>query len=412
MMRHQLLSAFPVLASSPKSFSNFPNTITILRLNCPHKLLISHAWCSMRHCSTSPYNFSEELRQKELEAEKVLRVEASRGLREKKVNLTLYGNCAKGGTGTVGSSASTSSPGSEEVNSILGRLPRNRTEILVLLCGILLSIYSAKILYDRFTGRSKMNQEHVTPVPMWLATHDIRARYLLFSAISTEDERKNIYDEYQLAKSSGLIHPMIPFYTWLDAAHPTWCRGIRYSPQQVVDCALFAAKEMSGYRMGELSVLLSSIRDNKPLSNGNPNHRMELVDSFVDKCQNLGKGSSGGFLGSFFSSPLDSGSSSKKEPDQPPFAPPALRPQFVPAPYIPTAVPTDIPLQFPMPSIEGNKTISGDTFMGAPGVAISGSGNTSSVESLMGTQEISLKDVVGEVVEQRAAVDPLARVRT
>lgn len=99
----------------------------------------------------------------------------------------------------------------------------------MLLTGTALVFVTSRLLADRLNGpKASENMQ----VPLWCATFEMQAKYLLLLVGTDKGQREALQQEFERVRAG---YPMLNFFDWLEVRYPALGNGFRYSRQQAVE---------------------------------------------------------------------------------------------------------------------------------------------------------------------------------
>ncbi|KAH9597665.1 hypothetical protein LSM04_006614 [Trypanosoma melophagium] len=208
----------------------------------------------------------EREREKELR-EKVL--QGYRGMKLPEMTDFRYGHFASG-EGAITSATSQAYYAANSGFSLggAGSVGRQGVDWLMLFTGLALVYMTSKVMFQRF---SVGNMDDVS-VPLWTASLDVQAKYLLFSIQFDVKAREEIRKSYHNVRQAN---PFTDFFHWLRFQHPEFGQGTVYSYDDAVKTLTTI---LSSGNSQTLMILARGVQNALRKKDGNPSQR---IDEFL-----------------------------------------------------------------------------------------------------------------------------------
>ncbi|ORC89432.1 uncharacterized protein TM35_000122070 [Trypanosoma theileri] len=208
----------------------------------------------------------EREREKELR-EKVL--QRYRGMKIPEMVNFRYGHFAseEGATASAASQAYYAANGGLPIGGA-GSTGRQGVDWLMLFTGCALVYVTSKFMLRRFSGG---DMDDVS-IPLWTASLDVQAKYLLFSIQFDVTAREEIRKSYHNVRQAN---PFTDFFQWLRFRHPEFGQGIVYSYDDAVETLTTI---LSSGNSQTLMILARGVQNALRKKDGNPAQR---IDEFL-----------------------------------------------------------------------------------------------------------------------------------
>ncbi|RNF17623.1 uncharacterized protein Tco025E_04855 [Trypanosoma conorhini] len=230
-------------------------------------ILASRVFLNARR-SVSLEDPAERERERELRARIVARY---RGVSLPELSNIRYGHFAE-------QEGATQSTASQAYNAVSQSYPFGQNnsngargvDWLMLFTGLALFYVSSKMLFQRFSGFSV----DAAIVPLWAASPETQAKYLIYSIQFDARAREQIQKAYHSVRQS---YPFTDFFQWLRVQYPEYGQGIAFSYESAVNSlvAIFSS--------GDPRALMQLGRGvQKAIKKQNTNSAQRLDDFLMD----------------------------------------------------------------------------------------------------------------------------------